>query len=149
MGSLGAAGRETILLATDLTDASAAATGRAVDLARRLGARLLVVHVIGGHGPLGRPPGADERRARTEEANLVAERARADGADASFLVWEGEPGDGILAAAEAEGADMIVVGTHDRGSVGRAFLGSVSDEVVHRSTIPVLLVRPHEAVPGR
>jgi nucleotide-binding universal stress UspA family protein len=148
VGSPAGSGRETILLATDLTEASAAATGRAVDLARRLGARLLVVHVIGGHGPLSRSPGADERRARTEEANLVAERARADGADASFLVWEGEPGDGILAAAEAEGADLIVVGTHDRGSVGRAILGSVSDEVVHRSTIPVLLVRPPEPAPG-
>ncbi|MCY7418852.1 MAG: universal stress protein, partial [Chloroflexi bacterium] len=36
----------TIVLATDLTDTSALAVVRGVDLARRLGARLLIVHVL-------------------------------------------------------------------------------------------------------
>ncbi len=59
---------------------------------------------------------------------------------------DGDPGDGILAAAEAEVADIIVVGTRGRGAVGR-LLGSVSDEVVHRARVPVVVVRPEDDEP--
>lgn len=132
---------ETILLATDLSPASDAATGRAIDLAVRLEARLLVVHVVGGRG---RSRSVEERAKRTTSAGFVVERARAAGADASFLIWDGDPGDGIVDAAEAETVDMIVVGSHARGSLGRYILGSVSDHVVHRAACPVLVVRPHD-----
>ena len=62
----------------------------------------------------------------------------------SFLVWTGDPGDMIVEAAEAEHADMIVVGSHGRGAVGRLFLGSVSEHVVRNAPCPVLVVRPKE-----
>jgi nucleotide-binding universal stress UspA family protein len=141
-------GLETIVLATDLSQASAAATDRAIELAVRLGSRLLIVHVFStmkGMVPLSRPRTVEEREQRTTSAGLLVQRARAAGADASFLVWEGDPGDGIIAAAEAESADMIVVGSHARGSVGRYILGSVSDHVVHHARCPVLVVRPRDA----
>ena len=136
----------TVLLATDLTSASGAATEQAIELAAQLGARLLVVNVIDpGRGgllrPLNRVRPVEEREDRAAVAQEVVERARQAGARATFLVWDGDPGDGILAAAEAESADLIVVGTRGRTAVWR-MLGSVSDYVVHRSPVPVLVVRP-------
>jgi nucleotide-binding universal stress UspA family protein len=136
---------QTILLATDLTAASREATQRAIDLARRLGARLLIVNVLEKRRLVG--GGAHERvdQARAErEAHLVAvvREARAAGVTAEFLVWEGDPGGSIAAAAEAENADLVVVGTRGRSGAERMFLGSVSDHVVRHAACPVLVVRP-------
>lgn len=135
----------TILLATDLTAASREATGRAIDLAGRLGARLLIVNVLEKRRLVG--GGSHERvdQARSErEAHLVkvVRDARAAGVTAEFLVWEGEPGGSIAAAAEAEAADLVVVGTRGRSGAERMLLGSVSDHVVRHAQCPVLVVRP-------
>jgi len=72
----------------------------------------------------------------------VVQRARAGGANAAGLTWDGDPGEAIVEAAAAEHADLIVVGTHERGTVGRLFLGSVSDHVVRHAGCPVMVVRP-------
>ena len=142
----------TVLLATDLTTASAAATDQAIELAAQLRARLLVVNVIDpGRGgllrPLGRVRPVEEREDRAAAAQDVVDRARRAGAQAAFLVWDGDRGDGILAAAEAEQADLIVVGTRGRGTLGR-MLSSVSDYVVHRATVPVVVVRSETEDPA-
>ncbi len=141
---------ETLLLATDLSEASTAATEQAFDLASRLGASLLVVSVI-DPGSLLLPGGRfkvriDQVRERREAiAQALVERGREVGVPVSFLVWDGDPGDMIVAAAESEHADMVVVGSHGRGAVGRLFLGSVSEHVVRHAPCPVLVVRPREA----
>ena len=71
----------------------------------------------------------------------IVETARSAGVGATFLVWTGEPGQSIVAAAEAERADLVVVGTRALDRVGRFLLGSVSDYVVNRSRCPVLIAR--------
>ena len=142
----------TLLLATDLADASASATEEAFDLAGRLGARLLVVSVI-DPGALQLPGGrfrarVDQVRERREaQAQALVERGREEGLDVSFLIWTGDPGDMIVEAAEAEQADMVLVGSHGRGAVGRFFIGSVSEHVVRHAPCPVLVVRPREVPP--
>jgi len=70
--------------------------------------------------------------------------ARRSGAIATYLTWEGQPGEAIVAAAESEGADLVVVGTHGRSVIGRLLLGSVSEYVVRHSRVPVMVVRPRE-----
>jgi len=136
---------QTILLATDLTAASREATDRAIDLAGRLDARLLIVNVLEKRRLSG--GGSHDRvdQARLErESHLVkvVREARDAGATAEFLVWEGEPGDSIAAADEAEHADLVVVGTRGRSGAERMLLGSVSDHVVRNAECPVLVVRP-------
>lgn len=135
----------TILLATDLTAASTEATERAIDLAGRLDARLLIVNVLekrrlSGGGSHDR---VDQARAEREPHLVsVVREARARGATAEFLLWDGDPGGSIVAAAEAEHADLVVVGTRGRSGAERMLLGSVSDHVVRHAECPVLVVRP-------
>jgi nucleotide-binding universal stress UspA family protein len=138
-------GTHRILLATDLRPASLAAADRAIGLAVEHHAKLLVLSVIDPAGL--RLPGGrflrriDQERARVERAvQALVLRARADGVDATFLVWEGDPVDLILVAAEAEGCDLIVVGSHRRGRLGRLLLGSVSTSVVEQHPRRVVVV---------
>jgi nucleotide-binding universal stress UspA family protein len=138
---------DRILLATDLSGATAAATDEAFQLASRLGATLLIVSVIDPgslHGPAGRfGSRVDQIRSHREAAatDLVA-RGRRVGVEVTFLIWEGDPGESIVEAAAAERADLVVVGSHGRSGVGRAIVGSVSDHVVRHAPCPVLVVRP-------
>lgn len=133
----------TVLLATDLSPVSEEATNQAIDLAASVNARILVVNVI----DLARHSGSglsrlDQLRADREPRLLeIVERARARGVESTFLLWTGEPGDGIIAAAEAENADLIVVGTRGLARAGRWLLGSVSDHVVHHAVCPVMVAR--------
>lgn len=129
---------ETILLATDASAASQAAEDEAIDLAARLGGRLVVLSVISGSPSL--------RASRQLAVEAVVQRSRAAGATATGLTWVGDAGESIVEASEAESADLIVVGTHERGTVGRLFLGSVSDHVVRHARCPVMVVRPSRVV---
>jgi nucleotide-binding universal stress UspA family protein len=136
---------ETILLAIDGSPASEPASEQAIDLATQVEARLLVVSVLGTSSRPSEAPAytavADSRDSLTTKAQAVVQRAKAAGANATFLVWEGEPGEAIVAAANSEGVDLIVVGSHGRSGVSRFFIGSVSDYVVRHARCPVMVVR--------
>jgi nucleotide-binding universal stress UspA family protein len=134
-----------ILLATDLSSASEAATDQALQLAADLHADLLIVSVIDSASPFSDgvgPARMDQRRAAREiAAQAIVIRGRTAGVHVRFLVWEGEPGPAIVEAATAEATDVVVVGTHGRSRVGRLVLGSVSDYVVRHAPRPILIVR--------
>jgi nucleotide-binding universal stress UspA family protein len=135
-----------ILLATDLSPTSAPATNEAFEAARRLGAELLIVSVI-DTASLRLPGGrfrarVDQVRERRQAAaQELVQRGRREGIPVTFLVWEGEPGEAILEAAHAERADMIILGSHGRGPLGRLLLGSVSQHVLRLAQVPVVVVR--------
>jgi nucleotide-binding universal stress UspA family protein len=128
----------------------------ALSLARRSGARLQLVHV---HSPAaavfveGAPPFFDDSleaelrgRARTY-LDDVARRIRGiSPVPVEPGLLEGQVVDALHARAAA-GVDLVVMTTHGRGPLGRFWLGSVADELVRQSPVPVLLVRPHEARP--
>jgi nucleotide-binding universal stress UspA family protein len=139
-------GIHQIVLATDLSPASEAATDEAFRLAGALDASLLAVCVIDPR-TLQLPGGRfrsriDQERTRLEVAAAeLVRRGRRDGVSTGFLIWEGDPAESIVDAAQSEGADVIVVGSHGRGALGRALIGSVSDQVVRRAPCPVLVVR--------
>lgn len=136
----------TLLLATDLSPASAAAERLALDLATGLGSAILLVSVIDPHG-LRLPGGGyrqriDQARAiREAAAQVVVELGRRRGIPMRCLIWEGDPGEAIVEAAIAESVDLIVVGSHGRTGMDRLFMGSVSERVVRTSPTPVLVAR--------
>lgn len=135
-----------LLLATDLSPTSTAATNEAFEVAGRLRAELLIVSVI-DTASLRLPGGrfrarVDQVRERRQAAaQELVQRGRREGVPVTFLVWEGEPGESILEAANAERADMIILGSHGRGPLGRLLLGSVSQHVVRLAAVPVVVVR--------
>ncbi len=141
----------TILVATDGSDDSDAAVEAALDLAHDTSGRLLVLSVVpeGASGD-DRPHGDDAAESTRDDQDVVAATDRANdvvdhavewGLEATPLVWEGEPADAILAAAISESADIIVIGSSGRSGVGRMLLGSVTDDVVRRAGVPVMVVR--------
>jgi nucleotide-binding universal stress UspA family protein len=138
-----------VLVATDGGATSAAAEQAGVDLAVTANASLILVSVIDPTGL--RLPGGrflarvDQVRAQREGAlDELARSARRRGVDAQFLIWEGDPGDGVIEAAEAEGADLIVIGSRALGPIGRLLLGSVSSHVLAHARCPVLVLRRGE-----
>jgi nucleotide-binding universal stress UspA family protein len=140
-----------VLVATDASATSAGAERAGVEIAARVGASLVFVSVI-DPSRLRLPGGlfhtrVDQVRSQREAAlaRTVAS-ARELGVATQFLIWEGEPGASVIDAAEAEGADLIVVGSHDRGPIGRRLLGSVSSYVVSHARGKVVIVRPGQAL---
>ena len=86
-----------------------------------------------------------------EEAGAEAAKTAAEGADlassagfdASSAVREDDRAwKAILTAAEAADAGIIVLGSHGRGAVGSAVLGSVATSVAHHANLPVMICRP-------
>lgn len=63
------------------------------------------------------------------------------------VLVEGSPGEEIVAYADSEGCDLIVMGTHGRGGIDRLLLGSVAERVVRTSETPVLTVRVSDGEP--
>jgi len=84
------------------------------------------------------------REAAERAIGTIAAEARHLGVDATFFVWIGEPGLSIVAMAEAERADLIVLGTHGKARMTRFLVGSVSDHVVRHAAVPVLVVPPQD-----
>ena len=140
-----------ILVATDLDEASKDAVAAAIALARDQGAVLHVIHVL--LNPMTQPWGADAyginlptlmagmRRDATTALERVADAARRSVGDVRAEVLVGGAAAEIVRYAAAEAIDLIVVGTHGRGPVPRAFLGSVADRVVRDAPCPVMTVR--------
>jgi nucleotide-binding universal stress UspA family protein len=149
---------ETIVVAYDGSEPAERALRRAVELAEAFRSRLVVATVeptvppadLGlyvGDGGFGLPlqtepydPAGDDRwQAHLDEARKLVE--------SRGLAWEfvsptGGAAEEIVHIAEEHGADLIVVGTHERGALRRLFVGSVSAGVTRKAHCDVLVVHP-------
>jgi nucleotide-binding universal stress UspA family protein len=72
----------------------------------------------------------------------VAERLRRRGLPVHTLIGTGDAAAGIISLAGELGANLIAMTTHGYSGFSRLFLGSVAERVLHRSTVPLLLVKP-------
>ena len=73
-----------------------------------------------------------------------ASSLKAQGIKASYQVTVGTPAKAIMELVEAQQASLIVMMSHGRGWFKRAIMGSVADEIIRGSSVPVLIVRPKE-----
>ena len=138
-----------ILVAVDGSEISVRAAKHANALARRLAkpAKIFLVAVDAAPFPgvgtrIGREA-MDRIHAENHERMLAPARkalARSK-ADVRELALVGEPAEALLAAARDSKADIIVMGSHGRGSVKGILLGSVSSKVIAQSELPVTIIR--------
>lgn len=136
---------ERIVVGVDGSEAAQAALAWAVAEGRLRGAR--VEAVTSWHEPYVAPTlatiGADPS-AFAESAQATLTRAidglgdAADGVEVEPVVVHGNPAGALLEAAE--GASLLVVGSRGRGGFTGLLLGSVSQQVVHHATCPVVVV---------
>ena len=148
-----AAGFERILVPTDFSAGSERAWAVARQLVGRLGAELILFHVV-IEAPLFSEGaftmkharnvfGAARAWANTTLGDWTA-AATASGLRARSIVGTGAPREEIVATAAQEQADLIVMGTQGRSGLDRALLGSVAERVIRLAPCPVLTVRDTE-----
>lgn len=138
-----------ILVPIDFSDASRTAIEVALEQARAHGARVWLLHVAAPDpafvgfeaGPdVVRDQRAETLRSEHRELSRLAEIFRNAGTEATPLLIQGETVETILDQAERRGADLIVMATHGRGLMYQLVVGSVSEGVLHRSRVPILMV---------
>lgn len=84
----------------------------------------------------------DELRAEGEHAVAdVADRAERAGVTVTTTIERGIPHEEILAYADANDVDVIVMGTHGRTGLNRFLIGSVTEKVIRSADVPVLVIR--------
>jgi nucleotide-binding universal stress UspA family protein len=138
-----------IVLGLDGSDHADRAIPIARDLAQEGGGEIVVVHVreiVAARGGA-HPVRIDEGEIQAKIDDQVKELA-ASGIETSiktFAVVSGGPAHEIAAVAEAEGADLIVVGTRGHTAVAALVLGSVTLRLLHLAHCPVLAVPPAES----
>lgn len=133
-----------VLLAVDQRSTATGSVDEAIRLARAEDAELVVLSVVERsnlHLPGGLTRRVDQERDRLAAgARSIVDRARQAGVAATYLIWEGDPAETILEASNAEGADVIVLGSRPRTDLRKLFLGSVSSHVTRTASCRVIVV---------
>jgi nucleotide-binding universal stress UspA family protein len=134
---------KTVLVPLDGSALAERALPYATALARRTGARVVLVRAVLAHTL----PGADPTDAqialrKRAEADLSAtsEQLRLAGVEAEPHVYYDEAAAAILDAARVRHADLIVMASHSHSDLGRWIHGSVADDVLRHAPVPVLVV---------
>ncbi|MFO0667506.1 MAG: universal stress protein [Polyangiaceae bacterium] len=155
---------QKILVPHDFSRCASRALEQAIHLARTVSGRIVLLHVARLPHDLPpetrvTPPGEEGSLAISDLLKKGAERDLA--AVMSPLLAEGTLVESmvrtsgedlaveILRVADETSADVIVMGTHGRSGLSRLFLGSVAENVVRRSRVPVVTVRTHESAAAK
>jgi nucleotide-binding universal stress UspA family protein len=143
----------SILVGTDGSQTARVAVARATEVARALGARLLIVSAYAAVGESPRGHAAQWAASRVqwtgnprEDMLAVLESAQDDAREAGVEQVEtfarvGDAADAILDVAEEQRCDLIVVGHKGMTGATRFLLGSVPNKVSHHAPCSVMIVR--------
>jgi nucleotide-binding universal stress UspA family protein len=130
-----------LLVPLDGSRISEAILPPAEDLARSMGATLILLRAIRTAHPIHESEGEVAQYLERHSAQLEDR-----GIEVQTVVERGvPPAEAICAVAKETGADLIALATHGRSGLRRAVLGSVTLRVLHETDLPVLVRRPAEA----
>jgi nucleotide-binding universal stress UspA family protein len=136
-----------IMVATDGSRPARKAVETGIDIAKLSGAKIYAVYVVVPTTHSARDFGWEKaamehfRNEGKRATGFVEETAKAAGIEVESVLLEGHPADEIVKFAEQNDIEMIVMGTLGKTGLDRFLLGSVAENVVRHSKIPVLVVR--------
>ncbi len=138
-----------ICCTTDFSEPSRRALVRAVEVARRCGADLTLLHVddpVDGARDLAfaAPYGAAEEEVAGRLARWKAEAERALQRPVTALSVPGPAAPGVVDFAREKEVDLLVVASHGRGTFERRVLGRVAEAVARQAPCDVLVVRAED-----
>jgi nucleotide-binding universal stress UspA family protein len=133
-----------ILVATDLSDTSSEVAAWASSIAEKYGSNITVLHVtdfvMGGVPHLYRD--AVLQGINAEMKQLLPVPTQNLNIDIETRVEFGIPFRVVLAVAEQEKIDLIVLGTHGKSALERTLLGSTAERIVRGASCPILAIPP-------
>ena len=139
----------TILVPVDFSDCSLSGLNYAIKFAKDVGARIIVLHVAdlgpvmmtSACGEYDSPTYTEAARHRCgDQIQAFLRRVNFDGVPVDASAVAGYCPGAIYEAAAREGADLIIISTHGRTGLRRAFMGSVAEGTVRHAACPVLVV---------
>jgi len=139
---------KSVLIAFDFSEASRKPLHHALAIARHYGAKFYLAHVVSGMGytiagqeALSLSVERTRRTAQELEQELLEGGALA-GLDHEFIVREGDIWEQLELLIREKQVDMVVVGTHGRGALGKLLLGSVAEQIFRHADCLVATVGP-------
>jgi nucleotide-binding universal stress UspA family protein len=146
---------KNVLIATDGSELASKAVRAGLELAKILNAKVTLVTVtvpwpvvdmaaqaeMGIKDPVGAYEVLAEKGARSTLAAAAAIAAEVGVGCEQVHVKDQHPVSGIIETAENKSADLIMIASHGRRGLNKMLLGSVANEVVTKSSVPVLIVR--------
>jgi len=140
---------QSILIATDFSDASEKALRYSLALARFYESKFCLAHVVSSLGLTMAGPGAIaaceeavSREAASLEDSLIQAGALT-GIQHTFFVRQGELWPELRQIIRQENTDLLVIGTHGRHSIAKLFFGSIAEQIFRQADCPVLTFGPH------
>jgi nucleotide-binding universal stress UspA family protein len=134
-----------ILVPMDGSKTSFRALDNAIEIARACHATILGVHVISFLPTEFMPAVVPYKIYQKKEAGIFLEKSKTLAAKKGILfkyaIIYGSPVEQIIGLARAKKFDLIVIGARGKGRLAEAFLGSVSNAILHKSSIPVMIVK--------
>lgn len=121
-----------ILIATDGSKYSEAATSEAIGIAKRCGSSLIVISVASSDA---------EITSAEDNVKKVVELVEKESIKIEGLTVTGKPYEVIVETSKQKHADLIVVGSHGRTGLERLLMGSVTERVIGHTESAVLVVR--------
>ncbi|MEN8259269.1 MAG: universal stress protein [Pseudomonadota bacterium] len=142
-----------ILASIDLSESSKIVVEQAKALAKACSAKIWLLHVAAPNPDFVgyevdtktmRDVVAERFHKEHQMLHRLGEEFRGEGLDCTALLVQGPTVETILSQAEKLSPDMIVLGSHGKGVIKQLLIGSTSEEVLHKSKIPVLVVPTRE-----
>jgi manganese transport protein len=129
-------------VAVEFTLGDEAVLAPAAALARSHGAELVTVHVVEGMGAAFHGAASDDLESRDDRSRMadLVDHLRADGLRAEGVLGYGSPPAEIVRLSQERHLDLLVVGTHGHRFLADLALGETVSPLLHRLSIPVLVV---------